>query len=369
MPTDSTEAQAKRPSQRVRMIYWTTVTVLAGILGALVWKVVSFDPVVQGMSLNEVAWEASYTERGEPVPPQGPRDGYWGSRTPNPPEDERLGWRAPETRIPDLVNVDAKGLQRFTPTAPITHRILITGGSVAFGSYASTEANTYYHVIGRALEAQGLATEVTVFAAGAWKSSQDLRAFQVYAEESPVDLVIFLNALNDLTNGATSAALYGMKTDIDGNNIELPEGAKWKPGTHFHDYDQRVADYLGHMATANDLAKTTDTQVLVVLQPSLAEKRPLTRIEKTLLKGSLRPHRSRRALQNSYAGMRDGLEELSRQEGFSYVDASRIFDDETHTVFSDIWHFSDFGQEILGQLMAEQILPLLRPDTLNDAAP
>ena len=50
------------------------------------------------------------------------------------------------------------------------------------------------------------------FASGAWKSSQELKAFLLYSQNYKPNLVIFLNGLNDLTNGATSKALFGEKT-------------------------------------------------------------------------------------------------------------------------------------------------------------
>ena len=33
-----------------------------------------------GKALNQMAWEMSFSERGLPVPPEGPRGGYWGVR-------------------------------------------------------------------------------------------------------------------------------------------------------------------------------------------------------------------------------------------------------------------------------------------------
>ena len=48
-------------------------------------------------------------------------------------------------------------------------------------------------------------------AGGAWKSIQELRAFQLHLQRQPIDLIVFLNGLNDLTNGATAKTLYGEK--------------------------------------------------------------------------------------------------------------------------------------------------------------
>jgi hypothetical protein len=100
--------------------------------------------------------------------------------------------------------------------------------------------------------------------------------------------------------------------------------------------------------------------VLVVLQPSLAERARPTAIEAELLERSLVPHESAAALQRSYQAMRDGLGALERSGLLVFLDCSRAFDGERATTFTDLWHFSDFGHRLLGTAMAAEIAPILR---------
>jgi len=99
------------------------------------------------------------------------------------------------------------------------------------------------------------------------------------------------------------------------------------------------------------------------LQPSLAERTHRTRIEETLLRGALTPHASAEALTRSYQTMREGLRVRAASGTFRFLDCSRIFDQERATTFSDLWHFSDIGHEILGKTMAREIATMLQnPD-------
>ena len=128
---------------------------------------------------------------------------------------------------------------------------------------------------------------------------------------------------------------------------------------HAHDYGQRATDYLINMDAARNISKSSGAEMLVVLQPSLAEREHKTRIEKRLLKRSLISHPSVREINESYASIRSGLYKRSQNDGFHYLDCSKIFDSELETTFTDIWHFTDFGHEILGHAMAEKLFAIL----------
>jgi hypothetical protein len=317
-----------------------------------IWYQKGTDPVVLGKNINREAWELSFIERGAPIPPAGPREGYWGSRLGPKVPHPRLGWREPSLSVPGLLEIDGFGLQHFSSTQRNKSKIIILGGSVAFGAYASEIAKSYFHLLGGELERQGVAADVTVVAAGAWKSIQELNALELYGPTSRPDLVIFLNGLNDLTNGATSDTLYGQA-------VATADGSKWTPLYHAHDYRRRTAAYLENMGRAALLAARLGSDILFALQPSLTEREPRTKMESLLLAGSLEPHASLDALKQSYLDMRIGLGH-ARSASVHFVDCSRIFDQEKATTFSDIWHFSDFGHAILGSTMTRHAARILR---------
>ena len=254
--------------------------------------------------------------------------------------------------MPGLLDVDEHGLQRYRAAAKKKRRVLILGGSVAFGAYASSIGTTYFHVIGADLERLRTPADLTVVASGAWKSIQELRALEVYGPALRPDVVVFLNGLNDLTNGANSRTLYG-------DRVATLDGTGWTITYHEHDYDQRVSDYLENMRRAAELAASLESDTLVILQPALVEREQPTELEDRLLTGSLLPHASAEALTRSHEAMRAGLAAYQRAGLLQFLDCSRAFDRERATTFADMWHFSDFGHTILGQSIATRIALML----------
>jgi hypothetical protein len=338
-------------------IFAALPTVVAGTV-FLLWYRYYTDPVRRGQELNRLAWEASFTERGQPVPKSGPREGYWGRRigASQPDPDPAIRWVPRAVFFRDLVEIDEDGYQKCLSPAAKKANIVILGASVGFGASASSIATTYFMVLGKELDALGTPADIVVVATGAWKSSQELAALKRYGKEHRPDLIVFLDGLNDLTNGATAAALFGEET-------ETPDGSPWHHTYHSHDYEDRVKGYLSNMRQAADIAGRLNSKLLIVLQPSLAEKKDRSRIEEQLLRGSLQPHSSAQALEQSYEQMRQGLSELARSGKAHFLDCSRTFDEEKATTFSDLWHFSDCGHKVLGQAMAREIAPLLKEGT------
>lgn len=311
------------------------------------------DPEAEGRALNELAWEATFIERGLPPPVQGPREGYWGSRYKRWRDpDPDTGWRTPEIHIPGLLDVDAHGLQYYQPVAEELRRVLIIGGSAAFGAYASGIATTYYSVIGQELEGAGLPTALTIAAAGAWKSIQELAALEKHLDSVRPEVVVFLNGLNDLTNGGTARALYGEPITTD-------DGSPWTLQYHAHDYEARLKLYLQVVDAAARLCAQHGAQYLVVLQPSLAERSRLTPIERDLLAGSVSTTKVAAAHRQCYEILRARLPAQLKPRGAHFLDASRAFEGESATTFCDQWHFSDPGHAILGQAIARELKRIL----------
>jgi len=305
----------------------------------------------QGVRLNRLAWEAGFQERGLPVPEQGPRDGYWGARIAKHVTDPVLGWVLPELHVPDLLEVDAQGLQYApAPGAPGT-RLLIVGASTAFGGYASSIDNTYFSRLARQLGAKGSPVAITVLATGAWKSEQERIAIETLGLAMDPQVVLLFDGLNDLTNGSNANVRFGLET-------KTLDGSRWNMLYHEHDYPERVRVYLENMRAVRDLLRARGIQVVFALQPALFEKKTKSALEERVERGSLAALGSEQDLQRSYEELRRGLKALASEEGVYFVDCSRIYDAESATVFTDVWHFSDVGHRILADHLAAQLPPL-----------
>ena len=334
------------------------VILVLGLLGGgyLGLKVIRFAlgaySLWSGHRLNKQAWEAGYLERGLPIPSSGPRDGYWGSRlgkhTPHP----TLGWVLPAVRVPGLLDIDQEGMQRVTvPGAKL--RLLILGASTAFGGYASSIENTYFAQLARLLAGGGVASDITVFATGAWKSNQEITALEQFGLARKPDVVIFLDGLNDVTNGSNARTPYNTPT-------KTLDGSRWHPLYHEHDYPERAKVYLENMRRGLDLVRSRGKLTVFVLQPALFEKQRLSPVERTVESEILKFLGSKVGLRETYGQIREQLQALGREQRAAFIDCSRISDSESATVFTDVWHFSDVGHSLLARHLADGLLPILR---------
>jgi lysophospholipase L1-like esterase len=302
-----------------------------------------------GRKLNRAAWDASYTERGMPPPRWGPREGIWCLRLAPIVEHEnpKVKWRDAERHFPLLFDIDENGFQHFKGNGSDKTHIMIVGASVARGTYASRISTTYFHVLGEELEKRDLSVDMTIVAAGAWRSSQEIAALEWHGKDIKPDLIMMIDGLNDITNGITATTRWG-------------EGG----GTsHAHDYDNRIAHYLANIKTAARRAAELQSPLLVVLQPSLLEKKSKTSVEQTLYRMALRIYGPATKLTESYQALRDGLAALEQARALHYLDASRIYDAEKHTIFADEWHFSDFGHKLLADAIVPKLEQLLAART------
>lgn len=287
-----------------------------------------YGPLPSGESLNRLAWESAFRERGVSLPAAGPREGYWGHAKPKPTADPELEWREAEFSLPARVEVDARGFQSVgEPSAP--RHILILGGSVAWGAYASSIAKTYFALVADELTRAHMPVRITVLAAGGWESKNELAALRTRGLLQHPDVIVFLDGLNDLTC------------------------SKRVPVEH------RVRRYLRNMTSAVQLATEQHVPVVFCLQPFLLQKRSLTRIEKRIVALSFAEAFPEPFVRSAYPLMRAGLSQLALSGDASFIDCSGALDGESATTFTDIWHFPDPGHALLADCLARGLAPIV----------
>ena len=102
--------------------------------------------------------------------PSGPRDGFWQDKIPKRVPNVEVGWQETAVDIPGQITIDENGWQYYRSQGEARHKLLILGGSVAFGAYASSEEEAYFTRLGRLLDADPrTASDIVVFASIAWK--------------------------------------------------------------------------------------------------------------------------------------------------------------------------------------------------------
>lgn len=329
--------------------------VIGGVIVGGIWKWLD-DSEARAKGLSGQVWETTYIERGLAVPPGGPRVGFSGERAWPKVAHRELGWIEPPAQIPGVLEVNIDGLQRYQPRMKPQFRLLIVGGSVAYATFASKIESTYFYHLGQYLEQEKSPTDIAIFATGAWKSSQDIKAFEIFVNRfGKPNLVVFINGLNDLTNGANANVVHGMVT-------KTLDGSRWTAEYHEHDFDQRVAVYLEKMKKAATFADGHEIKMFVVLQPALFLKTPRSKLEQQLLEATPIWRDAGDVLARAYATMRSGLRDLADAEGFDMLDATRPFQGESRTTFTDVWHFSDAGHQMFADVVSPAVYNVLNDD-------
>jgi hypothetical protein len=297
---------------------------IAGIVIGLPFALWKPYKKLSGKGLNSRAWRSSYKERHIPVPPADhPRENWWGIQL-APVPHPLLSFILPERHVPGMFDIDAKGIQVASSHLKPRLRLMIFGGSVAAGAYASNLNRTYFKQLAWQLEDKGYPVQIQVSAAGAWTSRNELAALKLYGPSERPDAVIFLDGLNDVTL--------------------FPE----KKG--------RAELYLKRMREARDFALAHHIHVIYAPQPFLPQKLQKTTLEMLIQVESVRPLER---LLRDYETVRRGLQELIVPHQVYYMDCSGAFDKSNQTTFADIWHFSDVGHALLGEYMALKLVPLL----------
>jgi lysophospholipase L1-like esterase len=290
------------------------------------------------LSMEDVykkAWENSYIERGYPVPKEGPREGYWGDRLGRQTENQFLGWQTPKISIKNLVEVDQHGMQHAGRKDAPCH-ILIIGASVAGGASASEISTTYFVKLFQYLEDAKKAVKVTVYAGGGWISAQEVSALLYKGLQLHPDIVIFLDGLNDLVNQINVRQLHEYRKNIP--------------------YEERASDYLENMKVAKNLCKCNGIKIVFVLQPFLVWEKNITVYEQDFLKQKYVGDVD--MLSKYYELIKKELESLVENNVY-FIDCSNVLSDEKATTFSDLWHFSDFGHDLLGKYIADKLIYIL----------
>ena len=326
-------------------------SICAGVFAAVYYALdLGKSAEEQGKELNQLAWEASFRERGLSVPRSGPRDDWHSLRLIPKKAHPTLEWTEDQRFIPGFLDVDSSGLQHWRSTAAPKRRVLIVGASVAFGIYASRIDATYFAVAGRDLEQHGLPVTIDVFAAGAWKAMHELEAIKQYLSTVVPDLVVVIDGVNDLCLGATPDHTFYSPTNAQYQTPDRPFA---------DDYEVRKRKYLSNLQAMIDFCEAMGSKILLTLQPGIFESQKSSSLERKILEATfaanIPPATIVETYRSCFAEYRTSIGAMAKRPSVFFFDASREFAAENTTTFSDFWHFADPGQEIFGKALATEI--------------
>lgn len=257
-------------------------------------------------------------------------------------------------------------------------RIMLTGGSTAFGSGAPTQDKT----IGAYLEKLLTETpptgstihfEVVTAANPAWASTHERILIENRLSELQPDLVISFSGNNDVHWGQAGNNVLWFRTYAD---------------EHYFRLISKAYDYAGH----GDLPDVTNTGAmpvppeivssrllknvrlswfalnqkgirhLFILQPSLAvTSKKLTPREQTVLDSRIEDNANHVAYFRACYTQIDSALQGFRGDGYKFVNMARIFDElqANNELFIDSYHFGDKGNEIIARHIYAEIRDLV----------
>lgn len=296
-------------------------------------------------------------------------------------------------------------------------RIIITGGSASISwniGEACTLDNHLYKLFAKHYPNKKV--RIFNLGNGAWKSFQELIAIQLYGLKLQPDLIIAFDGFNDIqhsysmpidqpyTNHAETAfkkyqywvlgrvselfkTLKIVKALKDPSILPVgmvgrakahiihsaPEfAAAAKPGqlatqmhypldlsaiknrTDFDPYNQEAVNfYLSNEHLLGKAAGSVNAKLMVVLQPILYLKTPLSPSEQTSLESYAA---SVNFVVQGYERMKEGLQKLAQEENnIIFYDMSNAFKHQSHSFFGDYCHFSAEGYEIVANQLFTEI--------------
>ncbi len=300
----------------------------------------------------------------------------------------------PDQRTPELtVNHQGfRGRDRAKEKPAGTRRVLVLGGSAAFGMYASGDDRTFPAVLERLLGEQGRTGEVLNAGRPSYESAQELILLATAAVDYAPDVVLVHDGWNDLYGSARerpdrepvpglfleidqvlAEGRRGCMTDalrcsafgrfLEGRIARLRKrlsGPGDGPRPAFdtlHDHPAALPRYRRNLRAICRLASAYGATVVLTAQPELFQRKgPVPEAERAIREREAKdaPGYDRLGLER-YPGFVRAAEEVAREEGALFVDLTTAFDSVADAVFVDQVHLNDRGQEVV----ARQVFPVV----------
>lgn len=296
--------------------------------------------------------------------------------------DPYLLWRnrPGQTNARGTINAQGfRGPEWSLARAGERRRVIVLGGSVAYGWGVPADAETIPARLERALRSGGVEAEVWNAGVIAYASTQELILLETELLQYAPDALVLLDGWNDL--------LYAGRT---------PPDQPIRPHT-FHELEQVLArgdetlrnvlrcsalvrrferraapapaplgvhprgvpDYRRNLAHMTQLARAAGAAVLIVPQPELSQRaQEITPERRAWIEGQTGQGWLDYAHAN-YPAYVQAAAEVARAEGAAFLDGTRQFDGLAGEAFTDACHLTPDANQRLAERIAAALLPVL----------
>lgn len=298
--------------------------------------------------------------------------------------DPYLVWRNRPGQRNARGSINAQGFRGADwslPRAPGRRRVLVLGGSVAYGWGVPSDGETIPARVERALAASGVQAEVWNAGVIAYASTQELILLETELLQYAPDAVVLLDGWNDLlyagrtppdqpirphtfheleqvlTRGDQTlrnllrcSALFRR---FERRAAPIPGGAPLGP------HPRGVPDYRRNLTHMTQLARAAGAAVLIAPQPELSQRaQEITPERRAWVAGQTgegwldyaRAH---------YPAYVQSAAEVARAEGAAFLDGARALDGLPGEAFTDACHLGPDANQALAERIAAALRPLV----------
>ncbi len=263
-----------------------------------------------------------------------------------------------------------------------TYRIIMIGGSTAFGYKALSDQHTIPAHLQEKFNQLNLKKRVEVInaAISSYNSNDELNLVKKKIVEYEPDLVIIYDGINDiffpLDSKLTAYDLSELRyiyrkyfqfyKTLDVINNIISE----RPPPHAHEFKMGVKVELGdraelwknNISTICEIGNQNGFKTLIFLQPFLGTgNKSLTEQEAKIYDYLLKNHPN--ALPE-YSYFADGLNDLNHSCTGSF-DLRNIFDNVKNSIYFDMWHIYHWYNPIAANEIFDRALPLLEDEVIS----
>ncbi|MDH4161410.1 MAG: SGNH/GDSL hydrolase family protein [Nitrospirota bacterium] len=228
-------------------------------------------------------------------------------------------------------------------------RVFLTGGSTAWGAFATDTDHTIAGYLQQALREryEGADIKVITAAAGGWTSTQERTwIFNRITEYEP-DMIISYSGHNDLFQVHLRKTDLLNQYDVDGEYF-LYAIEEYELFNHGRDMFDLIMTKAGENFQASDYPRKALKNIRIVSSYLKAREIPYAYV--------LQPVREQERSKVSplYASLAHGAGGLSEQEEFTFIDHSRLFDARPE-LFYDRCHLGDRGNKLIAEDLLSRI--------------
>lgn len=298
------------------------------------------------------------------------------------------GWRSTPNQKYETITINKNGLR--SPDIDYNDEnknyCIFLGGSVAWGFGASNNDHTPSYQIQKFFKKKSIDYDVVNLAQNSANSHDELRSFISSVDEIKPKLVISLSGINDFWQTKTDYNKLSMPLEIPvrffewGQSMGIPmeknslkkiikillrylkkTNFQKKDFFEFNKYKSVPINLFEHkVEVMNSYCQYKNIKMVHVLQPNLFYKKKISKNEKqyldfwTNLENNIFPEKN---LKDFYDNLKKKyFKKNNNLENISYIDSTYFFDEYDKSIFFDLAHFSDFGNQIFAEKLVNEIV-------------